>query len=259
MYLPTISIVLPTYNGSDFLSESIQSVINQSYKKWELIIIDDCSTDDTPHIAQKYAAEDSRIRYYKNTHNMKLPASLNRGFELAEGKYHTWTSDDNRYKPEALSKMLEAIESNNDLGLVYGDCIQINEKGEATGMLSGVRSPLFLYCCNVIQACFLYKGSIFKEIGGYSTDLFLVEDYDFWLRIARSYKIKHINRPLYEYRVHGKSLTATRQIQIRQKADYILRRELDNQVQPIVKPLLRMGIFYNKAKLNSSIRNNADA
>ena len=90
-----ISIVLPVYNGAKFLCESIDSVINQTYKNWELLILDDCSTDETAKIAQKYVEQDSRIRYYLNEKNLRLPRNLNKGFSLAKGDYLTWTSDDN--------------------------------------------------------------------------------------------------------------------------------------------------------------------
>jgi len=103
-----ISIVLPVYNGARFLRESIDSVLNQTYTNWELLILDDCSTDETPSIAQEYAEKDSRIFYYRNERNLRLPGNLNRGFSLAKGDYLTWTSDDNRYRPTALEKMLHA-------------------------------------------------------------------------------------------------------------------------------------------------------
>ena len=92
--MPKVSIVLPTYNGSKFLSRSIESVQEQAETDWELIIVNDCSTDNTLDIAQKYAQQDKRISVITNEQNKKLPASLNVGFSRAKGKYLTWTSDD---------------------------------------------------------------------------------------------------------------------------------------------------------------------
>ena len=97
-----ISIVLPIYNGEKYMRKSIDSVLAQTYANWELLIVDDGSTDNTAIIAQEYAANDSRIRYYKNSENMRLPKTLNRGFSLAWGDFLTWTSDDNYYYPTAL-------------------------------------------------------------------------------------------------------------------------------------------------------------
>ena len=109
-----VSIVLPTYNGEKYLADSIESVISQTYKNWELIIINDCSTDKTLEIAQSYAAKDNRIKVYSNDENLKVPKSLNRGFSLANGKYFTWTSDDNMYKPKAIEYMVNYLVNNND-------------------------------------------------------------------------------------------------------------------------------------------------
>ena len=113
-----ISIVLPVYNGAEFLKESIDSVLAQTYQNWELLILDDCSTDETPNIALEYEAKDQRIHYYRNEKNLKLPGNLNKGFGLAKGEYLTWSSDDNRYRPEALETMLRTLKE-KQVGLVF--------------------------------------------------------------------------------------------------------------------------------------------
>ena len=100
-----ISIILPTYNGEKYIRESIDSILNQTYKNWELIIVNDCSTDQTPTIVDEYATKDSRIKIINNAMNLKLPKSLNIGFKEAKGEYYTWTSDDNIFKPTALEVM----------------------------------------------------------------------------------------------------------------------------------------------------------
>ena len=89
-----VSIILPTYNGKKYIRDSIESIINQTYTNWELIIVNDCSTDDTQKIIEEYQQKDKRIIVINNEKNLKLPASLNRGFEEASGEYYTWTSDD---------------------------------------------------------------------------------------------------------------------------------------------------------------------
>ena len=107
--MPKVSIVLPTYNGEKFIRESIDSILYQTFTDWELIIVNDCSTDGTPNIVNRYAASDSRIRVIHNKENQKLPESLNIGFREARGEYLTWTSDDNMYLPSALEKMIIII------------------------------------------------------------------------------------------------------------------------------------------------------
>src|ERR1017187_1387375 len=102
---PVISIVLPTYNGSKYIRTSIDSCLHQTFPNFELIIVNDCSTDDTASIVEEYVAKDDRIKIIHNIQNKKLPLSLNKGFEIAKGKYFTWTSDDNYYAPHALQTL----------------------------------------------------------------------------------------------------------------------------------------------------------
>ena len=132
-----VSIVLPIYNGEKYMRQSIESVINQTYKNWELIIIDDCSSDNTPHIAKEYANQDNRIKYYRNETNLKLPRGLNRGFSLSKGEYLTWTSDDNMFNPNAIEVMVDTIKT-EQVELVYASYDIIDENDNITVYVSNV-------------------------------------------------------------------------------------------------------------------------
>ena len=115
---PKVSIILPTYNGKKYIRESIDSILKQSFTDWELIVVDDCSTDGTAEILKEYVSEDKRISVVHNEINQKLPRSLNIGFSRARGKYLTWTSDDNRYLPDALKVMVEYLDKNAEAMVV---------------------------------------------------------------------------------------------------------------------------------------------
>lgn len=125
---PTVSIILPVYNGERYLNEAVESILAQTYPSWELIIVDDCSTDGTPEICQSYVKKDDRIRYVRNETNKKLPASLNVGFSHARGQYLTWISDDNRFREDALEVMAGALDRDSQIDLVYCRIQQIDEK-----------------------------------------------------------------------------------------------------------------------------------
>ena len=99
-----VSVVLPVYNGAKRVSKAIESVLSQSYTNLELIIVNDCSTDNTMEVLRGYADKDSRIKVYENEVNQKLPRTLNNGFSHVEGDYLTWTSDDNTYKLNAIER-----------------------------------------------------------------------------------------------------------------------------------------------------------
>jgi len=202
---PLISIILPVYNGEAFLNEVIQCILNQTYKNFELIIVNDCSTDRSLVIANTYACLDRRIKIINNNENKKLPTSLNIGHEEAIGDLLTWTSDDNLIKVNFLESLYYAIIrekcdlvfSNYDIILSDGSIKREHVTGPVQKLLFG----------NVIGASFLYKKKIFSEMGGYNPNLFLVEDYDFFLRASLKFEFYHLNENLYQYRIHEKSLT----------------------------------------------------
>jgi glycosyltransferase involved in cell wall biosynthesis len=204
--MPKISVVLPVYNGSTYLKDSIESVLNQTHTDFELIIVDDCSMDSSGEIAKKYASSDPRVFYFRNEINLKLPESLNRGFAKATSMYCTWTSCDNLYMPNAFEELLKAIENSKEVGLVYASMEIIDEHNDTIGFVeAGPAEDLILR--NVVGGCFLYRKSTAEQIGGYNKNMFLCEDYEYWLRIARSFSIKPINACLYRYRTHSESLS----------------------------------------------------
>lgn len=209
-----ISIILPVYNGERYLAESIESILNQSYQNLELIIVDDCSTDSTKSIILSYAEQDERIIYLRNDTNLKLPASLNRGFRQARGEYWTWTSDDNLYMPTAIERMAEFLDGHPDIAMVYCDMDVIDETGSVIKQLP-VGNPDRLLYENIVYACFLYRKQAADMVGEYDTSRFLVEDYEYWLRIYLAFQIAPIHECFYQYRTHSGALTNTRQPEIR--------------------------------------------
>ena len=205
-----ISIVLPVYNGEKYLRESIDSVLAQTYKNWELLIVDDCSTDSSAAIAKEYASKDRRIYYYRNENNLRLPRNLNKGFRLAKGDYLTWTSDDNKFKPTALEKMYDALKNNQNAQFVFASCRVINSEGEEIEyiMVDDKRKKQIVGH-NVVGACFMYTRKAYEEVGEYHPDFTLVEDYDYWQRIYAKFNAVAISDILYEYRWHDGALTST--------------------------------------------------
>jgi len=190
---PTVSIILPVYNGQEFIVQSINSCLSQTFQDFELIIIDDGSTDATPDLIQAF--KDARIRL-KRTDNAGLPSALNAGFSMAKGDFWTWTSDDNLYLPWALQKMVEHSGARQNQH-VCADYVVINSLGKVTG-----------YNAHNI-ACFLYSAEQARSIGPYRSEYTLVEDADFFIRLRHRFGQFHrIEEPLYLYRQHGNTLSA---------------------------------------------------
>lgn len=203
-----VSIVLPTYNGAKFLKGAIESCLGQTHQDLELILVDDHSSDATPAIMQEFALKDARVKVIRNQANQRLPRSLNIGFAQASGDFLTWTSDDNEYLPQAIEKMLSCLRADPQADFVYADYWAVYED---EGKKELVSSPqLNLPAKNDIGACFLYTRRVYDKLGGYEADYEMVEDYDYWIRVHKNFKITHLAEPVYLYRFHGGSLTSTR-------------------------------------------------
>lgn len=259
-----VSIVLPVYNGERFLSQSIDSILRQTYRNWELIIVNDCSTDYTLKICQEYAGKDARIRVVNNSINQKLPRSLNIGFQNAKGSYLTWTSDDNCYEDNALERLIDFLHQNAEYGMVYSDMILIDENGIDIGRRMSKENQLYSFNC--IGASFLYTRECYKKVGEYDVNRFLVEDYEYWLRITKSFKIGHLSEFLYKYRFHNNSLTFSRMKQIGErllelKIDYlddIISHSSQDELKTLLFELTTYGLEMNHVaceKILSSIDN----
>lgn len=212
-----VSIVLPVYNGARFLAESIESCLAQTYENWELIIVNDCSTDASLDIAQNFASKDTRIHVYSNEINKKLPASLNEGFRHARGKYYTWTSHDNRFHPDFLRVYVDYLEHNPSIGFLAGSYQAIDTDGNMLYKVS-LRDPeKFIPLVNTVAYAFMYRAEAARMAGEYDENLFLVEDYEYWVRLWMCTKVAHIEECLYFTRVHPGTLTEIRKKDIARK------------------------------------------
>ncbi len=220
---PLVSIVLPTYKRAHVLKSAIQSVLNQTYTNLELIVVDDNSPDDTREAVASF--DDTRIRYVRNEPNLKLPRALNRGFSLARGAYLTWTSDDNLYGKTAIQRMVEALQGGG-CDFIYADYYLFADL-DATGRPLDIHhdklpGKVQLEKGNHIGACFMYTREVYEAVGEYDPELFLVEDYDYFMRIAKRFRLCHIPEPLYYFRRDDDTLYLSRFCEV--KASDVLVR-----------------------------------
>ncbi len=218
-----VSVVLPVYNGSTVLAKSIESVLNQSYKNLELIIVNDGSADNSLEIAKSFAGRDKRIKII-NQENKKLPTALSVGFRAAKGEFFTWTSADNIMLPDCVKILVENLQRKPDTAMVYGNMRLINKDGKIKRGHFWFEKPLFsgnvclpksaealnTFANNTIGAAFMYRKSAAYILEDYSKFKINLEDYDYWMRMNSLLKIEHTDeeKPIYLYRIHGDSLTA---------------------------------------------------
>jgi len=211
---PLVSIVLPVYNGRRYLRDSINSCLRQTYENWELIVVDDASIDETPVIIAEFVASDDRIRAIRHEGNRKLPAALNTGFADSRGEYLTWTSDDNMYEPEAIELMVDSLQANPHVGMVFCDHQEIDAEGAVVRIRRPYGPKDFPYCV-WIGPCFMYRREVYEKIGDYDPDIVLAEDHEYWLRVLSHFEVLHFPEATpYKYRLHPNNLTETRRFHV---------------------------------------------
>src|SRR6266545_6305190 len=221
-----VSVVLPVYNGADYVRESIDSVLGQTYTDFELIVIDDGSTDATPAILDEYTRRDTRVRVIRQS-NHRLPHALSHGFRVARGEFLTWTSADNRLKPRCLEKLVDCLRRHPDWDMVFANLDIIGDDGKPlrnSSWYSGYQTPpgsehialptdaleLNVVANNTVGAAFLYRNQVDFLLGDYSRFRFGTEDYDYWMQVNSLFTLRHADfaEPLYDVRFHSASLTA---------------------------------------------------
>ncbi len=257
---PDISVIMSVYNGETYLFEAIESVRNQTFKNWELIVINDCSTDTTADILAEFSLKDERIKVHTNEVNLKLPTSLNKAISLSSGKYIARMDADDICLPERLEKQFEFMEQNPDISLSSCRFMTVKNgvyaSGGAGGRCDSEALSTMLFVANPI----LHPGVIAKaevmEKFNYDTTLTCTEDLELWTRMAsENHKLQILPECLLIYRLHDKQITSTtleRQhtevLKIEQKYYGKLLQEMDEKM----KEFYISGIYF---KENADIEN----
>ena len=207
MNKPKITVYIPSHNYGKYLETAIESVLRQSVDNWELLVIDDNSTDNTSNIMELYKG-DSRVKLF-TTSGIGLPAVCNLALKKARGDYIIRLDADDIFDENILLVLGNYLNINPDYAMVFSDYYLINENGEIFSHEKREK----LYVNNHILdipangACCLIRKSVLEGIGGYREDLGAQDGYDVWLKIKDKYKVSNINLPLFYYRRHGQNMT----------------------------------------------------
>jgi len=199
-FKPFVSIILPTYNRAYILSRSIDSVLNQTYDNFELIIVDDGSTDNTQEIVNSF--DDIRIRYLQNEENKGVSSALNIGIRFSSGDFISFQGSDDIWKPNKLYKELEKFKTaNNEVGIVYSRVCQIKSNKKKYVPDSNVVKKegsihQDLLKGNFVNGLSCIRRECFEKVGLFDENLHSLEDWELYLRISKYFLFNYVNETL---------------------------------------------------------------
>lgn len=206
-----VSIIMPAYNCEDYIGLALNSVINQTYNNWELIVVDDCSTDQTSIIISKYVKKSSRIKYFKLDKNSGAAVARNKAIGIASGKYLAFLDSDDLWVSEKLSKQIAFMEK-NDYGFTCTSYTKINEKGEYLNRTI-VASPERDYE-GILKTCpgnstVIYNAEKLGKV--IIPDIKKRNDYVMWLQVIKKEKVLYgISEPLGSHRIRDEGISSNK-------------------------------------------------
>ncbi len=206
-----VSVLMPAWNAERTISESIDSILAQTYRHFELIVIDDDSSDSTWKLLQNYLGLDNRIRLYRNETNLGIAASRNRALSLATGRYIAWQDADDISYPNRLNLQFNALENDSQIGIIGASIEFFDDRGiQSTRKYeqndNDIRSHIFRYS-PVAQPVAMIRKECFDRVGLYDLRYPPAEDLDMNFRIGTHYKFANLDQPLLKYRISSTSAT----------------------------------------------------
>lgn len=211
-----VSVIMPCFNAEKYISESIESVLNQTYENFEIILVDDSSTDNTPNIIKKYVQKHGDKLKYISQPNQGPSAARNNGVRNSTGDLIAFLDSDDIYVKDSLEKKIMKLKSDKELTLVYSDAFIIYEseltnyhyKKIVEKFYEGYVFPQLMVNNFICTSTVMLKKEVFNSIGYFNEKIKGVEDYEFWLKISKKdFKIGLVDEPLTYYRIRKGSLT----------------------------------------------------
>jgi glycosyltransferase involved in cell wall biosynthesis len=226
--MPLVSVVIPTYNSADFLIEAVDSVLGQTWRDFEIIVVDDGSTDGTHESVRRY---DDEVRYFYKK-NGGPSSARNMGVKQARGRYVAFLDSDDVWEPEKLGVQMRFASEHPEIKLICTDSALMGPRGSRQRKLkSDLLGNLFpiLYSNSFIRtSTVLMEKACFQTVGYFDERYRSAEDYDLWLRVAKRYPIAYINQPLVRYRKHEDNVSLDK-ITLRHNALTVLRGHYDRR------------------------------
>ena len=248
---PIVSVIIPTYNRAALLPRAIRSVLNQSFQDFELIIVNDGSTDNTEEVVKSF--EDNKIRYIRHEKNRGGSAARNTGIKAAQGQYIGLLDDDDEWLPEKLEKQINKFQGLSEgYGVVYsGFSYVYDKKGEIicnnVPMLRGNVYDSLIKGCILGSPTPVIKKICFQKAGFFDETLPSCQDWDMWIRISKNYNFDFVPDILAKHYVHGVQISVDLNVKIIAREKLIEKYWIDLSQKPQTLSILltRLGILYS--------------
>ena len=207
--MPRVSVIMPAYNAEKYIAQSMDSILGQSFRDFEFIVLNDCSKDRTEEIILSYG--DPRIVYLKNEKNMGVAATLNKGLAVAKGEYIARMDADDISMPERLDMQVAYLDAHPDAAVV-GTNLERFSEGMPTEprCFSAVPAQMkvdLLFSCGLAHPSVMMRRRAIEDVGGYDMEFEGLEDYELWCRTAEKYDVTVVPQMLFRYRVHPGQVT----------------------------------------------------
>lgn len=213
---PKVTVLLPVYNGQNYLREAITSILGQTYTQFELLIINDASTDASEAVIRSF--NDPRIRYIQNKKNIRLLATLNKGIELAQGEYVARMDQDDISLPQRLEKQVAFLQKNRRVAVAGGAAQLIDARGKKSQTIHPPTSPHAIkwslyFSCPLAHPTVMMRRSVIQNLGAYTSPDIPnrtqqpSEDYDLWRRVSDHHDLANLTDTLVYLRKHDTNLT----------------------------------------------------
>jgi glycosyltransferase EpsE len=229
---PLVSVLMGIYNCADTLEEAVDCIVNQTYDNWELIMCDDCSSDNTNEVAERIAQKDNRIKVIKNEKNLTLAPTLNHCFEEAKGEYIARMDGDDICDNNRFEREVEVLNNHPEYAVVSCGMRFYDENGVYGEIINPERpkGEDFVRQSPICHAPCMMRADVLIAVGGYSNskEVERIEDYDLWVRMyAEGYKAYNIQEPLYSMR-EGRDAIKRKRFKFR-VTEYKLRKRVCKQ------------------------------
>ncbi len=231
--MPLVSVLMPVHNGELFLSDAIEGILNQSYSDFELILIDDGSTDNTSEILHQFVQKDKRIKVFRHGSNLGLTKSLNSGLAKCRGEFVARHDADDLSEPQRFTSQIAFLRDHTEYGVVGTAVSRIDNQGNIVDqpiVIKGARRILALIkgVNPFTHGAMMMRRSVLETVDGYRGCFYYSQDYDLWLRLSRITLLENLSEHLYKLRIHPEGISSKKhyvQIQYAALACYFAKEQ----------------------------------